>query len=120
MVNKKEKKSLKKDFKNHSQYISPSKHFNLKTEFDDLPRIKANELDQVLGDENPTKKKKERKWDKIKKNFVWTKDAEDKVSKDAQGKKAYAKWKKKSRLSLPKLGQMEDTQNTKLAKEKWQ
>lgn len=105
MVNKKEKKSLQKDFRNLSQYIGSTKNPNIKTEFDELPKIKNNELDQVVGDENPVKKKKERKWDKVKKNFVWSKDKDDKISKDAKGKVAYSKWKKKNRLSLPKLGQ---------------
>ena len=52
----------------------------------------------------------------MKKNYVCTKDQEDKVSKDAQGKKAYAKWKRKNKLSLPKLGQVEDSENTKMVK----
>lgn len=119
MLNKKQKKSLKKDFRNPQQYISQTKNPNVKTEFDELPRIKNHQLDQVFGDENPVKRKKERKWDKIKKNYIWTKDQEDKVSKDAQGKKAYAKWKKKNKLSLPKLGQVEDGESTKMVKQKW-
>ena len=98
---------MKKDFKNLNQYISATKNPNIKTEFDDLPRIKNHELDHAETDENPVKKK-ERKWDKIKKNFTWTKDKEDKISKDAKGKKAYAKWKKNNKLSLPKLGETEN------------
>ncbi len=30
------------------------------------------------------------------------------MSKDEKGKKAYDQWKKKSKLSIPKVGQMED------------
>lgn len=74
----KEKKSTKKDFKNPSQFISATKDYNIKTEFDNLPKIKNNELEETIGDENPQRRKKERVWDKEKKNFVWKKDKEDK------------------------------------------
>ena len=55
-MNQKEKKSVKKDFKNLNQYISATKNPNIKTEFDDLPRIKNHELDHAETDENPVKK----------------------------------------------------------------
>lgn len=39
-------------------------------------------MEDVMQDENIVKKRKQRVWDKTKKNFVWQKDAEDKLSKD--------------------------------------
>lgn len=116
----KTKKSLKKDFRNLSQYISAEKNPNERTEFDNLPRIKTTEIDDMIQDENPVKKNtKKRVWDKTKKNFVWQKDAEDKMSKDEKGKKAYTQWKKKSKLSIPKAGQMEDQEQVNMAKDSW-
>ena len=50
---------------------------------------------------------------------MWKKDKEDKEARDDKGKKAYQKWKKKSRLSIPKVGQVEDEQHVALAKENW-
>ena len=35
---------MKKDFKNHSQYISAVKDPNTKSEFDSLPKIRTNEM----------------------------------------------------------------------------
>lgn len=110
---------MKKDFRDPVHFISTTKNPNVRTEFDDLPRIKNSELDANLGDENPQRKRKERVWDKEKKDFVWTKDKEDKESKEEKGKKAYQKWKKKSKLSLPKVGQLEDEEHVKKASESW-
>lgn len=39
-----------------------------------MPKIKTNEMEDILEDENIKKKKKQRVWDKTKKNFVWQKD----------------------------------------------
>lgn len=50
------------------------------------------------------KKTKKRVWDKTKKNFIWTKDQEDKMSKEEKGKKAYLQWKKTTKLSIPQAG----------------
>lgn len=72
---------MKKDFKNPSQYISAVKDPNMKTEFDSLPKIKTNEMEDIVEDENIKKKKKQRVWNKTKKNYVWQKDQEDKISK---------------------------------------
>ncbi len=58
-------------------------------------------------------------WDKTKKNFVWQKDREDKPSKEETGKKAYQKWKKKSKLSIPKAGEVEDNEQVQRAKDNW-
>jgi hypothetical protein len=59
----------------------------------------------MIHDENPVKAKMQKRvWDKTKKNFVWQRDKEDKPSKDEKGKEAYQKWKKKSKLSIPKAG----------------
>ena len=41
---------MKKDFKNPSQYISATKDFSAKTEFDNLPKIKNSELEETYGD----------------------------------------------------------------------
>jgi hypothetical protein len=81
------KKSAKKDFKNTSQFISGEKNPSIRTEFDDLPRIKTNEIDTMIRDENPVKKNAaKRVWDKNKKNFVWKRDEDDKLSKEQKGK----------------------------------
>lgn len=70
-----DKKSAKKDFRNPAQYISAVKDPSQRTEFDDLPRIKTNEIDTLIQDENPQKAKKQKRvWDKTKKNFVWQRD----------------------------------------------
>lgn len=61
-------------------------------------------MEDIVEDENIKKKKKQRVWDKTKKNYVWQKDQEDKMSKDEKGKKAYLQWKKKSKLSIPQVG----------------
>lgn len=52
-------------------------------------------------------------------NFIWKKDVEDKMSKDKKGKKAYDTWKKKSKLSIPQVGQTEDAEQINLAKDSW-
>lgn len=41
---------MKKDFKNPSQYISAVKDPNVKSEFDSLPKIKTNEMEDVVDD----------------------------------------------------------------------
>ncbi len=69
------KKSCQKDFKNSLQYISSVKDPNVRTQFDNLPKIKTSEIDEMIRDQNPTKKTKKRVWDKTKKDFVWQKDA---------------------------------------------
>lgn len=69
----------------------------------------------MIHDENPTKKKNKRVWDKTKRNYVWKKDEQDKLSKDQKGKKAYEKWKKQSKLIIPKTGQIEDEEKTQMA-----
>jgi hypothetical protein len=90
-----------------SQYISAEKNTNERTEFDDLPRIKTTEIDSMIRDENPVKRNvHKRVWDKTKKDFLWQKDKEDKMSKDEKGKKAYQVWKKKTHLAIPKAGEM--------------
>ncbi len=73
-LNQKEKKSMKKDFKNPSQYISMVKDPNTKTEFDSLPKIRTNEMEDIVEDENMKKNRKQRIWDKTKKNYIWQKD----------------------------------------------
>ena len=66
-----------------NQYISAEKLPGERTEFDDLPRIKTTEVDTLIQDENPVKRNNQKRvWDKTKKNFVWQKDKEDKMSKD--------------------------------------
>lgn len=71
----------------------------------------------MLQDENPRRKvQQKRVWDKTKKNFVWQKDQEDKPNKEEKGKKAYLKWKKKFKLSIPKPGEMEDQEQISRAK----
>jgi hypothetical protein len=41
----------------------------------------------MIRDENPVKKNAaKRVWDKNKKNFIWKRDEEDKLSKDKKGK----------------------------------
>jgi hypothetical protein len=58
-----------------AQYISATKNPNEKTEFDDLPKIKTTDIDNMIQDENPTKKNNNKRvWDKTKKNFVWQRD----------------------------------------------
>ena len=82
MVEKKKKKAMR-DFKNVTQYISAQKNPSVRTEFDDLPRIKNTDIDATIQDENPVKKSSSKRvWDKNKKNFVWQRDEEDKMSKD--------------------------------------
>jgi hypothetical protein len=103
-----------------NQYISAEKLPGERTEFDDLPRIKTTEVDTLIQDENPVKRNNQKRvWDKTKKNFVWQKDKEDKMSKDEKGKKAYQVWKKKSHLAIPKAGDMEDTEKTQRAQDSW-
>jgi hypothetical protein len=41
------------------------------------------------------------------------------MSKDQKGKVAYQKWKKTTHLSLQKVGDVEDTEKTSLAKDYW-
>jgi len=119
-VQDKIKKSAKKDFRNLSQFITSEKNPNERTEFDDLPRIKTTEVDAMIQDENPQKKNiQKRVWDKTKKNFVWQKDREDRLSKTETGKKAYQIWKKKSHLAIPKAGDMEDQEKTQQAQDSW-
>ena len=56
---------------------------SVRTEFDDLPRIKNTDIDATIQDENPVKKSSSKRvWDKNKKNFVWQRDEEDKMSKE--------------------------------------
>lgn len=105
-----------KSFKDPRFYIETTKNPTQKTEFDNLPRIKNNELDANIGDENPNARKKQRVWDKQKKNFIWKKDKEDVGTKDEKGKKAYLKWKKKTKLSIPKVGQEENPEHINTAK----
>ena len=73
-------------------------------------------MEDTMEDENIKKKKKKRVWDKTKKNFIWQKDAEDKMSKDEKGKKAYDQWKKKSKLAIPQVGEIEDAGKTSQAR----
>lgn len=41
----------------------------------------------MIRDENPVKKAQAKRiWDKTKKNFVWKRDEDDKLSKDQKGK----------------------------------
>ena len=49
-IAQKEKKSMKKDFRNMSQYISAEKNTSQRTQFDDLPRIKTTEVDVMIRD----------------------------------------------------------------------
>lgn len=65
------------------------------------------------------KNRKKRVWDKTKKNYIWQKDEEDKYSKEEKGKKAYDQWKKKSKLHIPRAGDVEDQTKTGKAKENW-
>ncbi len=59
----------------------------------------------MIRDENPVAQNKQKRvWDKSKKNYIWQKDREDKMSKEQKGKKAYQTWKKKSNLVIPKAG----------------
>lgn len=39
---------MKKDFRNPEQYISMDKDPNKKTEFDNLPKIRVNEMEDAL------------------------------------------------------------------------
>lgn len=78
------------------------------------------ELDDNLNDEGKVRTKKKRVWDKQAKTFKYSKDQEDKMSKDKKGQEAYKKWKKKTHLSLQKVGDMEDEEKTNLAKDYWQ
>jgi hypothetical protein len=120
-VQGKKKKKEMRDFRNMSQFISVEKDPNQRTEFDDLPRIKNTDIDAMIQDENPVKRNSaKRVWDKTKKNFVWHKDHEDKMSKDEKGKKAYLKWKKKFNLAIPKVGEVEDQDQTQRAQANWQ
>ncbi len=41
---------MKKSFRDPLHYISETKNPNIRTQFDDLPRIKNNQLDQNVGD----------------------------------------------------------------------
>jgi hypothetical protein len=41
---------MKKDFKNPSQYISMAKDPNVKSEFDSLPKIRTNEMEDIVED----------------------------------------------------------------------
>ena len=56
-IEQKIKKSQQRDFKKVGEYISAQKDPNSKTEFDDLPRIKTNDIDTMLQDENPQRPK---------------------------------------------------------------
>jgi len=59
----------------------------------------------MIVDENHVKRNlQKRVWDKNKKNFVWQKDKEDKLNKEEHGKKAYLKWKKSTKMYIPKAG----------------
>ena len=60
-----------------------------------------------------------RVWDKTKKNFVWQKDREDRISKEEKGKKAYQKWKKRFNLTIPKAGEVEDQDQVQRAQSNW-
>lgn len=74
----------------------------------------------MIVDQNHIKRNvQKRVWDKTKKNFVWQKDKEDKLNKQEHGKKAYLKWKKSTKLIIPKAGEMEDNDQTARAKENW-
>jgi hypothetical protein len=74
----------------------------------------------MIQDENPQRMNTQKRvWDKTKKNFVWQKDREDRLSKKETGKKAYQLWKKKSHLAIPRAGDMEDTEKTQKAQESW-
>jgi hypothetical protein len=73
-------------------------------------------MEDIMEDENIKKKRKQRVWDKTKKNFIWQKDSEDKMSKDEKGKKAYETWKRKSKLSIPQVGEAEDAGKTSQAR----
>ncbi len=41
---------MKRDYRDPVHYISATKNPNIRTQFDDLPRIKNNELDRNVGD----------------------------------------------------------------------
>ena len=119
MVGENQRKSQKRDYRNPSQYISNVKEQGTKSQFDDLPKIRNTQIDEMIQDENPQKKKNKRGWDKTRKDFVWKKDSEDKLSKQQKGKKAYTKWKKETKLAIPKVGQAEDENQTQKAKDRW-
>lgn len=119
IVPAKRKKSQMRDFRAQGQYIDNIKAPGNVTEFDGLQKIGNTQLDTNLNDEGKIKNKKKRVWDKATKNFKFTKDTEDKFSKDQKGRLAYQKWKKTTHLSLQKVGEAEDTEKTKLAKDYW-
>ena len=110
IVNHKQRRSQIKDFRNQSQFIENTKQPRSITEFDELQKIGTSELDNNLNDEGRTKSRaNKRVWDKASKTFKFSRDKEDRMSKDQKGKVAYQKWKKTTHLSLQKVGDVEDT-----------
>lgn len=101
----KQRRSQIKDFRNRSQFIENTKQLGASTEFDQLQKIGTSELDNNLNDEGRTKNRaNKRVWDKNSKTFKYSRDKEDRLSKDQKGKMAYQKWKKTTHLSLQKVG----------------
>lgn len=41
---------MKKDFRNPSQFISAVKDPNVKSQFDSLPKIKSNDMEDMMED----------------------------------------------------------------------
>lgn len=120
LLGKKVKRSQLKNFKNNNQFISETKVTNSKSLWGDEKPLSLDELTlNILPDDNNLRSQKKTVWDPKKKNFVRgnvdksgklikTNEAGVKIKSKDKNPRAYQTWKKKNKLRVQNVGEMEN------------
>ncbi len=120
LLGKKVKRSKLKNFKSNSQFVSDTKQINSKSLWGDEKPLSLDELTlNILPDDDHLKSTKKTVWDPKKKNFVRgkvdksgklikTNEAGVKIKSKDKNPRAYQTWKKKNKLRVQNVGEMEN------------
>jgi ATP-dependent RNA helicase DDX54/DBP10 len=120
LLGKKVKRSKLKNFKKNNQFISETKQTNSKSLWGDEKPLSLDELTlNFVPDDGNTNSTKKTVWDPKKKNFVRgkvdksgklikTNEAGVKIKSNDKNPKAYQTWKKKNKLRVQNVGEMEN------------
>ena len=127
LLNKKTKRSKIKNFKNLSQYMSETQDKNSKSLWGTEKPLKLDELTLNINTDDTMEKIKKNVWNEKKKTFVTEKfDGFGRKIKNESGKivkknnnyHPYKIWKKKNKISIQQVGEIEKEYNLNSAKER--
>ena len=127
LLNKKIKRSKIKNFKNLNEYMSDTQDKNSKSLWGTEKPIKLDELTLNINTDDTMEKIKKTVWNEKKKTFVTEKfDKFGRKIKNESGKfikkndnyHPYKNWKRKTKMSIQKIGEVEKEYNVKSAQDR--